>query len=104
MDCARGVFVPPRAFFVVGRAFFLSVGQDRLILPDGDQAIAIYRGLPRALTVGAVFNRACMDCARGIFCLSRAFFFSPLPDGDQAIAIYRGLPRALTVGAVCHRA
>ena len=54
MDCARGVLSSPCALFFGGRAFFLSVGQDRLILPDGDQAIAIYRGAP-----------ACVDGRRG---------------------------------------
>ena len=54
------------------------------------------------MTVGAVFNRACMDCARGFYFSLRAFFpLGPvsvvqdrpiLPDGDQAIAIYRGAP------------
>ena len=57
MDCARGDFISPCALFFGGRAFFLSVVQDRPILPDGDQAIAIYRGIPRALTVGVVCHR-----------------------------------------------
>ena len=54
--------------------------------------------------VGAVFNRACMYCARGVLFLPARFFVVPrppvsivqdrriLPDGDQAIAIYRGDP------------
>ena len=72
--CARGVLSSPCARFFVSRAFFLSVarwrsgdrhlqganipisvGQDRLILPDGAQAIAIYRGAP-----------ACVDGRRGL--------------------------------------
>ena len=34
----------PCALFFVGAPGLVSVGQDRLILPDGDQAIASYRG------------------------------------------------------------
>ena len=54
MDCARGFLFPPRAFFCLSALGPVSVGQDRLILPDGDQAIAIYRGAP-----------ACVDGRRG---------------------------------------
>ena len=52
---ARAGFVFSLRAFFGGRAFFLSVVQDRLILPDGDQAIAIYRGAP-----------ACVDGRRGL--------------------------------------
>ena len=50
--CARGL-LSLRALFLSALGP-VSVGQDRLILPDGDQAIAIYRGAP-----------ACVDGRRG---------------------------------------
>ena len=46
MYCARGVFIFSLRAFFVGAPGPVSIGQDRLILPDGDQAIAIYRGAP----------------------------------------------------------
>ena len=55
MDCARGVLSSPCALFLLVPPGPVSVVQDRLILPDGDQAIAIYRGAP-----------ACVDGRRGL--------------------------------------
>ena len=44
MDWRAGGFISPCALFFGGPRPPVPVVQDRLILPDGDQAIAIYRG------------------------------------------------------------
>ena len=47
-----GFFIASLRAFFVGAPGLVSVGQDRLILPDGDQAIAIYRGANIPISVG----------------------------------------------------